>query len=571
MSKINSLMTESVRGTRRDVGKLLQKWDRTKLLNNIKSGNDGKVRMATLLENQAQTLRTLNESNEVGNIAGFNKVALPIVRRAYGDQLIANEIVSVQPMDLPSGLAHYLDIQYQSSKAGVTAGESLFGNYGNAATQNNQVSGFGGAQATGRLYDQNFGYSQRSFSLGTSLTAGVDGTTTTTSDKLSGSLSAIKVAVSASADLSGIPSWRLYQTIELGTDGNTFRGLSSVTSVTRDSNRRNIDYTKTQYDGTYAYFFGNATAVAAALVRNAAMTMVGPARTYLSGQTGTNNFTTQLGDYQEVAPSQIKIAMKAIPIVAQTRKLAVQWTQEMIQDLDAYHSIDGEKELTQIISDAVSLEIDRQILSDLRIGSASHAAWSRKIGNYLTITSAGVVSTVSLSANSFGSQAFYGTQTDWYQTLVETINVMSRTIQKKTLRGGATFLVVSPEIAAILDSVSKFTTDPNKSDWKVDTGIEKAGTFNKKWDVYVDPYAPSGAILLGRKGNSFFQTGYVYAPYQPLILTPVVYDPKTFVPAKGLMTRYAKQMLKPDYYAQIFVKDIRSIYTTTSLTSYRLS
>jgi len=122
---------------------------------------------------------------------------------------------------------------------------------------------------------------------------------------------------------------------------------------------------------------------------------------------------------------------------------------------------------------------------------------------------------------------------------------VSRAIQKKTLRGGATFLVVSPEIAAILDAVNKFVTDPNKGDWKVDTGIEKAGVFNKKWDVYVDPYSPSGSILIGRKGGSFFETGYVYAPYQPLILTPVVYDPKTFVPAKGIMTRYAKQMLKP--------------------------
>jgi hypothetical protein len=223
----------------------------------------------------------LNESNNVGNIAGFNKVALPIVRRAYGDQLIANEIVSVQPMDLPSGLAHYLDIQYEQSKRGVTASESLFGNYGPAG--NAQIEGFGAAKATGALYDQNYGYSQRSFALGTSLTAGVSGTTTTTSDKLSGSLSAIYVAVSASADVSAIPSWRLYKTIELGTDGNTFRGLSSVTSVTADSLRADIDYTKNQYDGTYAIFFGDATAVAAALAANAALTIVGPARTYLSG------------------------------------------------------------------------------------------------------------------------------------------------------------------------------------------------------------------------------------------------------------------------------------------------
>jgi len=148
---------------------------------------------------------------------------------------------------------------------------------------------------------------------------------------------------------------------------------------------------------------------------------------------------------------------------------------------------------------------------------------------------------------------------------------MSRTIQKKTLRGGATFLVVSPEVAAILDSVNKFVTDPSKSDWKVDTGIEKAGVFNKKWDVYVDPYAPTGSILLGRKGNSFFETGYCYCPYQPLILTPVVYDPKTFVPRKGIMTRYRKAMLKPEYYRQIFVKDLGSIFTTTSLTSYRVN
>jgi len=237
--------------------------------------------MATLLENQAQTLRSLNESNDVGSIAGFNKVALPIVRRAYGDQLIANEIVSVQPMDLPSGLAHYLDITYETSKAGVTAGESLFGNYGPA--MNSQLDGFGDAKATGALYDQNFGYSQRSFALATSLSAGVDGATTVTSNALTGSLSAVKITPSASADLSAIPSWRVYTTLEAKTDGNTFRGLSSVTSVSADSLRAHIDYTKTYYDGTYAVFFGDSTFVAAALAANAALTMVGPARTYLSG------------------------------------------------------------------------------------------------------------------------------------------------------------------------------------------------------------------------------------------------------------------------------------------------
>jgi hypothetical protein len=157
----------------------------------------------------------------------------------------------------------------------------VFGDYGPAT--NSQLEGFGGRKATGGLYDQNFGYSQRSFSLGTSTTALVDGTTTVTSDKISGSLSAIKLAVSASADFSGINSWRLYKTIELGTDGNTFRGLSSVTSVTADSQRANIDYTKTYWDGTYAYFFGNATVIAVALASAAALTMVGPARTYLSG------------------------------------------------------------------------------------------------------------------------------------------------------------------------------------------------------------------------------------------------------------------------------------------------
>tara|TARA_Y100000296_G_C5052062_1_gene195346 strand:+ start:7 stop:552 length:546 start_codon:yes stop_codon:yes gene_type:complete len=151
---------------------------------------------------------------------------------------------------------------------------------------------------------------------------------------------------------------------------------------------------------------------------------------------------------------------------------------------------------------------------------------------------------------------FTGTVSEWYETLVETINDVSARIHRKTLRGGANFCVVSPEVANLLEFTSGFRAKISHDDDKGQIGAVNVGSLSKKWDVWVDPYFPRNLVLVGRKGNSFLESGYVYAPYVPLQVTPTIFGPEDFVPRKGVMTRYAKKMVRPDMYGLVVVRDL---------------
>ncbi len=248
---------------------------------------------------------------------------------------------------------------------------------------------------------------------------------------------------------------------------------------------------------------------------------------------------------------EIDIKVDSVAVTAQTKKLKAKWTPELGQDLNAYHNLDAEVELTGILSEQIALEIDQEILSELIDGAtAGTLHWSRRPGQFLD-REAGT----SVTSNA-APPDFTGTVSEWYETLIETINDVSAQIHRKTLRGGATHVVCSPEVANILEFTSGFRASATHDDEKGSIGAVKAGSLSRKWDVYVDPYFPRQVILVGRKGSSFLESGFVYAPYVPLQVTPTIFGTEDFVPRKGVMTRYAKKMVRPDLYGLVLVHDL---------------
>jgi len=248
---------------------------------------------------------------------------------------------------------------------------------------------------------------------------------------------------------------------------------------------------------------------------------------------------------------EINIRVESVAITARTRKLKAVWTPELGQDLNAYHNLDAEVELTSILSEQIGLEIDQEILRDLVKGAtAGTLYWSRRPGLFVNRSTGADITSATAPPD------FTGTVSEWYETLVETINDVSADIHRKTLRGGANFLVCSPEVANILEFTSGFRASITADDDKGTVGAQQSGSINKKWDVYVDPYFPRHVVLVGRKGSSFLESGYVYAPYVPLQVTPTIFQAEDFTPRKGVMTRYGKKMVRPDLYGLVVVRDL---------------
>ncbi|MBT6057932.1 MAG: hypothetical protein HOG51_07830, partial [Gammaproteobacteria bacterium] len=246
---------------------------------------------------------------------------------------------------------------------------------------------------------------------------------------------------------------------------------------------------------------------------------------------------------------EIDIKVDSIAITAMTKKLKAKWTPELGQDLNAYHNLDAEVELTSILSEQIALEIDREILADLVNGAtAATYYWARSPGMFLNRETGAEIGASTKAPD------FTGTVSEWYETLIETINDVSAQIHRKTLRGGANFIVCSPEVANILEFTAGFRASVTADDEKGSVGAVKVGSLSKKFDVIVDPYFLRNVVLVGRRGSSFLESGYVYAPYVPLQTTPTIFGPEDFVPRKGVMTRYAKKMVRPDLYGLVIVR-----------------
>ena len=565
------------------LGGIMEKWDRTGLLKHL--SEDKSQVVAQLLENQALELRNqmLNEESQTAAVAGYNKIAFPLVRRVFG-QLLASELVAVQPMSLPSGLLFFLDFKFDRNHGGATSGGSVYGNLDNGGPNNNSLlDGVGAQSASGGMYNfATAGYSRRSFIISTA--APTYSGVTTTSEVLGGATVSgydFPLSVSAATDI-GVPiEFRVATSGEARADAaaansESFRGLRSVPSLTATQWFGRMDPTLTTVTGAKVQVFMNVCGAAGPEYKwgdnsssLTAAVLVGPAMTNMTGASNAGDGSNLLGDFESTsAIPEINIAVSSVPVQAVTRKLKATWTPELAQDINAYHAIDAEVELTTILSDIIATEVDREILSSLLSGATVKAAWSRAVGNYVTAGANGdSISSISDPGGYSINRGFTGTQQDWYQTLAETIITVSNEIHKRNMRSGANWLVTSPDVATIIEAIAYFkpnaTFDPTEVQYSL--GVEKIGSLTNRFTVYKDPYFPVDKILVGYKGPGFLDAGYVYAPYVPLVFTPTIFEPNDFTPRKGAMTRYAHQMVRPEYYGRISVVDLGVIGAPASV------
>lgn len=619
-----------------DAPRLAKKWGETGLLEGLRgTQKDG---MARLLENQAAEL--LRESNALstgaaglvssGKIAGFTNVAFPIVRRVFAG-LIANEIVSVQPMSLPTGLLFYLDYTYGSSvggDAGTAANKFSTTSVTDPSTYTSQDSVYNnprgagvrsGSLATGGQYDLvGSGYSKvhkQSLTLDTeasSIGSWLSGSTWTSTltvknsndfvgfnarhvaydaqvetDLDQGTLDYVFVHISASeitaningADLTNIEQIALHgfgaNTNSATEWGESYQGGRGILNLRKLNKRGNFDpngvFTPDPLNGSHVQFVVRVAEAGTAPAEGTSAGTQASGSAAISDALSVNSDGSSLtipsfeSDFEvDSSPRipEVDIRIESTSVTAVTRKLRARWSPEMAQDLTAFYSIDVEVELTNILSEMITLDIDREILNDLLTqGNAANMFWSRapgKIVNKFTGAEATMNSTLSP-----GPMAFVNVQ-EWYQTLLETITDVANNIHRKTLRGSGNFIVTSPDVATILEHLVAYKPSYNvDGDGQVQDnmtiGAEAVGTLNNRYTVYKDPYFPSNKLLIGLKGNTFLESGYIYAPYVPLILTPVIYAQEDFTPRKGVMTRYGKKMVRSDFYGTVTVLDMNLI------------
>jgi hypothetical protein len=556
---INSLLETANPYTsiQKDAARLAGKWGKSGLLEGISSETD-KSNMAIILENQAKQL--VVESSNTGGTANFTAgtgeqyaaVALPLVRKVFG-QLAAKEFVSVQPMSLPAGLVFFLDFQYGTNidPFNTTAGtNSLYGN--NSANFGNERAG--GLYGAGR-----FGYSINPFSG--SFSSGTIGQAASTKATLTCTTASwgdifFDADLSASAAAGTIKALTLPTSSIASCDVNAIRSFAVSGSGAFTAAKQLPQFTQLNLvSGNITYFFTASQAEVVTAV--AALTTV-----LYSKQTADNT----RGDFEDASGAgypnaesqtsivipEINVQMRSEAIVAKTRKLKAQWTPEFSQDLNAFHSLDAEAELTSILSEYISLEIDLEILDMLiqNVPANQVEYWSAKVGT--------AVQNGAVTSNTNG---VYYTQMSWFQTLGIKLQKISNIIHQRTLRGGANFIVVSPTVATVLESIPGFAADTDGDSAKMSYafGVQKIGALNSRYKVYKNPYMLENTILMGFRGNQFLESGAVYAPYVPLIMTPLVYDPNTFTPRKGIMTRYAKKMVRPEFYGKVMVLDTNII------------
>jgi hypothetical protein len=555
---------------------LRAKWEDTGLLEGLDSETT-KNGMAVLLENQAKQLLKEASSMAAGDVEGFAAVAFPIVRRVFG-ALIANDLVSVQPMSLPSGLIFFLDFVHsdQGPKVlGAEAGDSLYGGakVASAITGGVDLTQAGGAEKS--FYALNNGMSSPTGS------ATVDAADTAVLAAESGEVGSgdlnIDKAVRFDPDLpSG--SWVQVVTVpvaSLEAGGELKLNRSDLVAVrlseaqaaalTSGSLVRRLTQKAADAAGNPAVgdkythlklvFLANSAAAHAGLGTqvNGALELEFPVDDNLDNGSalGAVKGVQQWTFENEQDLPELDIKIDSVAVTAKTKKLKVKWTPELGQDLNAYHNLDAEVELTSIMSEQIALEIDREILEDLIKGAtAGTFYWSRRPGKFVERATGAAID------QSTGVADFTGNVSMWYETLLETVNDVSAQIHRKTLRGGANFLVCGPEVAAVLEMTAGFRAKVAPDDATGSAGAVNVGSISKKWDVYVDPYFPRNVILVGRRGAQFLESGYVYAPYVPLQVTPTIFGIEDFVPRKGVMTRYAKKMVRPDMYGLVVVQDL---------------
>jgi|TARA_Y100000361_G_scaffold28394_1_gene23327 hypothetical protein len=524
-----------------DAAKLANKWEKTGLLEGLEDVN--RNNMSMILENQAKQLvvessqtggGVASQGNFTAGIGGqWAGVALPLVRKVFG-QIASKEFVSVQPMNLPSGLVFFLDFLYGTEKTPFTNGQSVYGNTGSVDFE---------TTVTGGLY----GPGRFTYSINN-----------TESLALTGAAPSVATWKDMNYDSNYSASFGDYRKHTIDFDGQNadfegvlgFRFASSSGGAAQLTFAENLPQFNSASANRYVSFIALATDLPgganAARAGVTASFQLQPTDQYRGdfedGNLGLNN------NNNPISIPEVNVQMKSLAIVAKTRKLKAVWTPEFAQDLNAYHALDAEAELTSILSEYISLEIDLEILSMLIESAASTEVWSAKNNE-------------SLSGATTSDLGFYNSQGQWFQTLGTKIQKLSNIIHQKTLRGGANFLVCSPIVGTILESIPGFAADSDGDAAKATYafGVQKVGSLNGRYKVYKNPYMTTNQMLVGFRGSQFLECGAVFAPYIPLIMTPLVYDPSTFTPRKGLLTRYAKKIVRPEFYGVIDIAGLNTL------------
>jgi len=495
------------------------KWERSGLLEGLK-GYD-KQAMAVLLENQASQL--INENSKTNSYGSTGEnwagVALPLVRKIFGS-IASKNFVSVQPMNLPSGLVFFMDFKYGTTANGKTSNTSVYG-----ITSGSGVlprGGFYGAGSNGYSINNYFATGLSVLSASVATVADVNYNADYSASAAAGSYTKYEVLISAldSPDLAAV---RVYQ---LSGSGVNFGTALLPEFTTRDA--------------TKIYFIINSTATGTIQTVEYVKQPAADSR---------GDFEDRDGSVTNLNIPEIDLELRSETIVAKTRKLKAVWSPELAQDLNAYHSVDAEAELTNMLNEYVATEIDLEILDMLIEAATTVDYWSAKIGT-------------TWNGSSFVASTFTGTawtNMTWYQTLGQKMQKVSNKIHQLTMRGGANFAVCSPNAATVLETIPGFQADTNGDKMEFSAGVTKIGSINNRFTVYKNPYMTENVMLLGYRGQQFLETGAVYAPYIPLMMTPLVYDPNNFTPRRGVMTRYAKKIVRPEFFGKIYLADLDTV------------
>jgi len=564
----------------------INKWNKLGFLEGLKGHL--KENVAQLYENQASHL--INEAASTADTGAFETVVFPIVRRVFS-KLLANEIVSVQAMNLPIGKLFFFVPQIQEANSG--AHYSPYGAPGASGGQT-PTTGYDGTGKNlyDRFYEGNepglnpeglYDYSKGQFSAvtATAVTVIWSGVNLAVSGYSAGEYRKVLLALSGfTSDGAGKligpeghpmdnESFLASLSISASTAaGGAFSGVTTAgignpllfRVVTQKYGKGIVQYGGERVstfpnDRTAGGTFNDLSTPAGVIYLE--VDLQRPATVGVNSLDGYTGFTTTIAgtaatDFTatyriyknlefEDKIGEVSFDLQSVTVSVTERKLRAQWSPEMAQDVAAFHNIDAEAELTALLSEQIAAEIDREILRDLRKGAAWNLRWDYNGWKRL------------------GTNAIPYTQKDWNQTLITTINQVSAQIHKSTLRGGANWIVVSSEVSAIFDDLEYFhvsNASPEQDQYNM--GIERVGTLAGRYQVYRDPYFPANTVLMGHKGTSLLDTGYIYAPYVPLQLTPTMYNPFNFTPIKGIMTRYAKKMVNNRFYGRITIDGVRT-------------
>ena len=569
-------------------GMIMERWGGLNFLEGLEGHT--KENIATLFENEAKYL--LKEATASDNSGSFETVVFPIIRRIF-TKLLANNIVSVQAMNLPIGKLFFIipvtsERQWSAEELNDGVTGSHYGLMGYERTDRKDgsiknrfylpdsvVNSVDDTKVTQymqkSLYDlfyDDFLFDQSkgkvTIKVGTAAVAGFDKNGQLTSGehatiKVCGLDDMVRNIYVEVKGFSNINAGKL-----TGPDGNEMDTEAFLASlkIVADKEFGNAEKGSVFEEGEPIPFrvvtmkygkgmveYGNICDADGKIYLE--IDLAKPCKETnktLDGYIGVDpeqvkdltNFKVAWAQYDslelETEIGEVSFKLDSVTVSVEERKLRATWSPELAQDVAAFHNIDAEAELTAILSEQVAAEIDREILRDLRKAAPWQARWD--VNGWRRLS---------------GFSTNY-TQKDWNQELVTKINQISAQIHKATLRGGANFIVVSSEISALFDNLEYFhVSDASAESDQYNMGIERVGSLSGRYQVYRDPYSPSWSIIVGHKGKSLLDTGYIYAPYVPMQLTPTMYNPFNFAPIKGIITRYAKKLVNNKFYGAVRV------------------